>query len=184
MADYVETLYQAPISTQEAWKGADEADDLRYLHAASAVVKIGDVPVVALETLNISQNINRNPIYVISSLAAIGFDANGISVNISGQLVQMANMSLVQSSIYPADEKDVIANMNVVFAIDIVMMDYKKESDDIQTTPFITVRNCQNTGSNITINPNTNLKDSFSAIGTMMERDWTALEDFNKSIEA
>ena len=185
MADYEETLYTPPQSYQEAHKGADEAGDLRYLHAASAVVKIGSVPVVALESLNISQNINRSPIYVIGSLAAIGFDVQGISVNVSGQLVQLANMSLTQSSFYPSNEADVIANINTVFAIDIVMMDYKQtDPAKIPTTPFIRVRNCQNTGSNITINPNTNLKDSFTAVGTMMERDWDALTDFNKIVAA
>ena len=181
MAEYEEILYTPPQSYQEAHKGADEAGDLRYLHASAAVIRIGGVPVVAIENLSISQSINRVPIYVVGALAPIGFDVQGISVNVSGQIVQMANMSLNQSTFYPKNEAEVIANINRVFNIDVVMMDYKKlEANDIPTEPFITVRNCQNTGSNITINPNTNLKDSFTAVGTMMEREWDELAEFNK----
>ena len=185
MADYEETLYTPPQSYQDAHAGADEAGDLRYLHASAAVIRIGAVPVVAIENVNISQQINRSPIYVIGAIAPIGFDVQGVQVNVSGQLVQLANMSLNQSTFYPQNEAEIIANINRVFAIDIVMMDYSKtDPADIPTEPFITVRNCQNTGSNIVVNPNTNLKDSFTAVGTMMERDWDALTDFNKIIAA
>ena len=179
MAEYNESQYQAPIEVQQAWKGADEAGDLRYLHAASAVIKIGGIPVVALESLNINQSTPMAPIHVIGSLAPLGFDAQGVSVNISGQLIQMANMSLNQSSFYPANESDLIANINTVFIIDISMMDYSKGSSAIPTGNFIRVLNCKNTGSSITINPNTNLKDSFTAVGTMMTRDWSKLAEFN-----
>lgn len=181
MAEYTETLYQPPQSYQDAHNGADEAGDIRYLHASAAVIRIGGVPVVAVENLNISQQINRSPIYVVGAIAPLGFDVQGVSVNVSGQLVQLANMSLNQSAFYPANEAEVIANINRVFAIDIVMMDNTKDDPaDVPTEPFITVRNCQNTGSNIVINPNTMMKDSFTAVGTMMERDWDALIDFNK----
>lgn len=181
MAEYEETLYQPPQSYQDAHNGADEAGDLRYLHASAAVIRIGAVPVVAIENVNISQQINRSPIYVIGAIAPIGFDVQGVQVNVSGQLVQLANMSLNQSTFYPQNEAEIIANINRVFAIDIVMMDYSNtDPADVPTEPFITVRNCQNTGSNIVVNPNTNLKDSFTAVGTMMERDWSVLEDFNK----
>jgi hypothetical protein len=181
MAEYIETTYQPPQSYQDAHKGADEAGDIRYLHASAAVIRIGGVPVVAIENLNISQQINRSPIYVVGSIAPIGFDVQGVSVNVSGQMVQLANMSLNQSSFYAASEAEVIANINRVFNIDIVMMDYSKEDPaDIPTEPFLTVQNCQNTGSNIVVNPNTNLKDSFTAVGTFMIRDWDTLQDFNK----
>ncbi len=181
MAEFTEGLYTPPQSYQDAHKGADEAGDLRYLHASAAVIRIGGVPIVAIENLNISQQINRSPIYVVGAIAPIGFDVQGISVNVSGQLVQMAIMSLNQSSFYPSNEADVIASINRVFNIDVVMMDYKQtDPAEIPTEPFLTVRNCQNTGSNIVINPNTNLKDSFTAVGTMMERDWDHLAEFNK----
>ena len=173
MADYTETLYQPPQAYQDAHNGADEAGDIRYLHASAAVIRIGGVPVVAIENLNISQQINRSPIYVVGAIAPLGFDVQGVSVNVSGQLVQLAVMSLNQSAFYPANEAEVIA--------DIVMLDNTKDDPaDVPTEPFITVKNCQNTGSNIVINPNTMMKDSFTAVGTMMERDWGALVDFNK----
>lgn len=183
MADYDQTTYTPPQSYQDAHKGADEAGDLRYLHASAAVVRIGGVPVVAIENLNVSQQINRSPIFCVGSIAPIGFDVQGVSVNVSGQMVQMANMSLNQSAFYSKSEADVIANINRVFDIDIVMMDYSQSDPaDIPTEPFITIRNCQNTGSNIVIAPNTNLKDSFTAVGTFMVRNWEMLENFAKVV--
>ena len=182
MADYIETNYTPPQSYQDAHQGADEAGDIRYLHASAAVIRIGGVPVVAIENLNISQQVNRSPIYVVGAIAPIGFDVQGVSVNVSGQMVQLANMSLNQSSFYAKNESEIIANINTVFNIDIVMMDYSKEAAEIPTEPFLTVKNCQNTGSNIVINPNTNLKDSFTAVGTFLVRDFDALAEFNKIV--
>jgi hypothetical protein len=180
MADYITNLYTPPKSYQDAHAGADEAGDIRYLHASAAVIRIGGVPVVAVENLNISQQINRSPIYVVGAIAPLGFDVQGVSVNVSGQLVQLAVMSLNQSPFYPANEAEVIANINRTFNIDIVMVDNKADPLENLTEPIITVLNCQNTGSNITINPNTNMKDSFTAVGTFMVRNWDALADFNK----
>lgn len=183
MAEYVQTNYVPPQSYQDAHAGADEAGDIRYLHASAAVIRIGEVPVVAIENLTINQTINRTPIYVVGAIAPIGFDVQGVAVNVSGQMVQLANMSLNQSAFYAKNEAQIIAEINTVFNIDIVMMDYSKEAAEIPTEPFITVQNCQNTGSSITVNPNTNIKDSFTAVGTFMLRDFSVLEQFNK-IEA
>ncbi len=180
MADIVSTLYEAPADYQTALAAAEEVGDIRYLHASAAVVRMGAVPIVLLENLNISMQINRSPIYAISSIVPLGFDVQGVSVNVSGQLVQLAKMSLANSAFYPSSEADIIANINRVFNIDIIMYDHTKPTLDASTGPFITVKNCQNTGSNIVINPNTMIKDSFTAVGTMMERDWDQLATFNE----
>ncbi len=179
MADYVQTNYIPPQSYQDAHEGADEAGDIRYLHSSAAVIRIGEVPVVAIENLTINQTINRVPIYVVGAIAPIGFDVNGVSVNVSGQMVQLANMSLNQSAFYAKNEAQIIAEINTVFNIDIVMMDYTKEAEEIPTEPFITVQNCQNSGSSITIAPNVNIKDAFTAVGTFMLRDFDVLAEFN-----
>lgn len=195
MADFQgQTNYIPPLSYSNAYAGADEADDIRYLHASAAIIKIGEVPVVALENLTINQTINRTPIYAVGSIVPLGFDVQGISVNVSGQLVQLAKMSLNQSAFYAKNEADVIANINTVFTIDIEMNDYfsldNKDADgNIKvnasgfgdpTGAFITVHNCQNTGSSITVNPNTMMKDAFTAVGTFMSRDWDVLVGFNE----
>ena len=180
MAEFTQTNYQPPQSYQDAHNGADEAGDIRYLHGSAAVIRIGEVPVVAIENLNISQSINRNPIYVVGSIAPIGFDVNGVSVNVSGQMIQLALMSLNQSAFYAKTEAQVIAQINTVFDIDVVMMDYSKEAADQPTEPFLTVKNCQNSGSNIVISSNVNIKDSFSAVGTFLIRDFDQLAEFNK----
>ena len=184
MADYVQTNYIPPTQYSNAHSGADEADDVRYLHSSAAVIRIGEVPVVAIENITINQQIARTPIYVIGAIAPIGFDVNGVSVNVSGQMVQLANMSLNQSAFYAKNEAQVIAQINTVFNIDIVMMDYTKEAEAQDTGPFITIQNCQNTGSNITIAPNVNIKDAFTAVGTFMIRDFDVLAEFNKAAEA
>ena len=187
--EFEETNYTPPASYQDAYAAAIEpGTSFRYLHASSAVIRLGAIPIVLIENLNISQQINRSPIYAVGAIAPLGFDVQGVSVNVSGQIVQLADMALNDSSFYPKNEADIIANINTTFIIDIVMMDYLNstrqsgQGDKLgeQTEAFITVRNCQNTGSNITINPNTNIKDSFTAVGTIMERDWSVLENFNK----
>jgi len=181
MADYTQKLYSPPQNIQDAFQGADEAGDLRYLHASAAVIKLGSVPIFLLENLTISQSVNRSPIYMVGSIAPVGFDVNGVTVNISGQITLNVAMSLKDSGFYPKNEADIIANINRVFDIDIIMIDRtKSDPADIQTEPFITVRNCVNTGSSITVNPNAMLKDAFTAVGTIMERDWDVLKDFNK----
>ena len=189
MAEFEETNYTPPASYQDAYAAAIEpGTSFRYLHGGAAVIRLGAVPIVLIENMNISQQINRSPIYAVGSIAPLGFDVQGISVNVSGQIVQMADMALNDSAFYPKNEAEVLANINTTFIIDIVMMDYLNstrlsgQGDKLgeQTEAFITVRNCQNTGSNITINSNTTIKDSFTAVGTMMERDWKVLENFNK----
>jgi len=184
MAVFNQTNYQPPQAYQDAHAGADEAGDIRYLHGSAAVIKIGGVPVVAIENLNISQSINRSPIYVVGSIAPIGFDVQGVSVNVSGQMIQLASMSLNQSAFYAKNEAQVIAQINTVFDIDVVMMDYSKAAADIPTEPFLTAKNCQNTGSNIVISSNVNLKDSFTAVGTFLIRDFDQLAEFNKIVAA
>ncbi len=180
MADFVQTNYITPQAFQDSHAGADEAGDLRYLHSSAAVIRLGEVPMVTIENMTINQQINRSPIFVVGSIAPVGFDVQGVTVNVSGQIVQLANMSLNQSAFYAQNEAQVIANINTVFNIDIVMMDFSKEAADVPTEPFITVKNCQNTGSSITINPNTNIKDSFTVVGTFMVRDFSVLAEFNK----
>jgi len=171
--------YEAPQSYVEAHADAAEASDLRFLHSSAAVIRMGGLPIVAIENLNISQQIARSPINVIGSIVPIAFDVQSVTVNVSGQLVQLAVMSLNNSSFYPANEAEIIANINRVFDIDVVMQDYVRTPEEVETIPFITIKNCQNTGSNITINPSTMLKDSFTAVGTIMQRDWSKLKDFN-----
>ena len=175
-----QTNYKPPQDYQDAHLGAVEAGDVRYLHGSASIIRVGGVPVVAIENINIAESINRNPIYVVGSLAPLGFDVNGVAVNVSGQLVQLALMSLNKSAFYPESEAQIIAQINTVFDIDIVMMDYSKEPAEQPTEPFLTVKNCQKSGSNIAINSNVNIKDSFTAVGTFVIRDFDQLAEYNK----
>ena len=145
MAEVNDIPYEAPQSYRDSHADAPEANDLRFLHSSAAVIRMGGVPIVAIENLNISQQIARSPINVIGSIVPIAFDVQSVTVNVSGQLVQLAIMSLNNSSFYPANEAEIIANINKVFNIDIVMQDHLRTPDDIETIPFITIKNCQNT---------------------------------------
>lgn len=182
---YDETLYDAPQHYKDSHALAPESADLRFLHASAAVIKMGGIPTVAIENINITVQNNRTPIFVCGSISAIAFDVSGVLVNVSGQLVQLADMSLDNSSFYAQSEVDLIGNINRVFKIEIIMLDHKKEDpNDIETDPIFTVLNCQNTGQNININPTTNMKDAFTCVGTFMNRNLkTALTDFNKISE-
>jgi len=186
MVDYVTETYVPPAQYNHAYATGMGADDsFRYLHASSAVIKLGAVPIVLIENLNISMQVNRTPIYAVGAIVPLGFDLQGVSVNVSGQIVQTADMKLNDSPFYPDNEADILANINTTFLIEVHMMDHlnKTEGKATQLRAFLTVRNCQNTGSSISINTNTNIKDSFTAVGTMMERDWSALETYNKKKE-
>lgn len=183
--DIISTDYETPANYLTSHADAKEAGDIRFLHASASVIRINGVPIVAIENLNISQTISRQPIYSVGSIVPIGFDVNGVQVSVSGQLVQLASMSLNDSLFYPNSEADIISNINKVFQIDVMMIDYTKDDPlDYETDAFLSVLNCQNTGSNITINPNAMLKDSFSAVGTFMARNPLALTDFNATITA
>lgn len=184
MANYIETQFTPPQSYQNAHAGADEVSDLRFLHSSASVIRLGSVPMVSVENLNISETVNRTPIYVVGSISPIAFDVQNVAVNISGSLVKSAIMSLYQSSFYARNEAELIATLNRTFIIDIFMVDHTKtDPADLYTEPFLSVMNCQKTGSNIVINPSTMIKDSFTAAGTFVIRDPDALTNFNKLTE-
>jgi hypothetical protein len=75
-----------------------------------------------------------------------------------------------------------VANINTVFDIDILAQDANAENvDERLTEPFIILKNCQNTGETINLSTNANIRQSFTAVATFMERDIAdALKDFNK----
>ncbi|UCE64957.1 MAG: hypothetical protein JSU85_08710 [Candidatus Zixiibacteriota bacterium] len=185
MAEFFETTFIPPQPYTDAHQGADEADDLRLLHSSAAVIRFGGVPIVAVENLNISITENRTPIYVVGSISPIAFDIQNVAVNISGSLVQMAIMSLAQTSFYPKSEADIIASINRVFNIDIFMIDHTNlDPAELYTEPFLTVKNVQKTGNNFVINPSTMIKDSFTAVATFVVNNREALKNYNRILEA
>lgn len=182
MADPINKNYDPPSWFQDGMNGADEAGDLRYVHSSAAIVRIGLVPIVALENLTITVAINRTPIMVIGSPVPIGFDFSGYTANISGQIVMNAASTLNKSDFFPKTVDEIVKNINSVFDIDLIAQDaFIDDVDDRLTEPFITLKNCQNTGETITLSNNTNIRQSFTAVATFMERAIeTALKDFNK----
>lgn len=182
MANYVKKNYEPPAFVQNALKGADEAGDLRFLHSSAAVIRIGEVPVGAVENWTITSNTTRNPIMTCSSPVPIGFDFGGNTVTISGQIVLNAASGLNDSGFFPNSVAELISSINEVFDVDIIAFDATAESPEDQATePIVTVKNCQNTGETITLNSNTNLRQAITAVGTFMERNIkTALQNFNK----
>jgi hypothetical protein len=182
MADTIKKNYEPPQWYQDGMDGADEAGDLRFVHSSAAIVRIGEVPIVALENVSITVSIVRNPIMVIGSPVAIGFDFGGYNANISGQIVMNAASTLNKSQFFAKSVNDLVANINTVFDIDILAQDANAENvDERLTEPFIILKNCQNTGETINLSTNANIRQSFTAVATFMERDIAdALKDFNK----
>lgn len=180
---YDETLYDAPQHYKDAHALAPESSDLIFLPGSAAVILIGGIPTVAIENLSIAVQTSRSPIFVCGSISALAFDAGGVTVNVSGQIVQLGGeegMSLDNSSFYPQNETDMIANINRVFKIDIFMLDHTKPPEDIDTDPILSVLNCQNSSQNININPTSHIRDSFTCVGTFMNRNLkSALKEFN-----
>lgn len=182
MTDPIKTNYEPPQWFQDGHQGADEVGDLRYVHSSAAVARLGQTPIVALENLTITIAINRTPIMVIGSPVPIGFDFSGYTANISGQIVMNAASTLNKSEFFPKSVQDVVKNINAVYDIDLIAQDaFADTVDDRMTTPFITLKNCQSTGETITLTNNSNIRQSFTAVATFMERDIAnALENFNK----
>lgn len=176
------TKYKPPAEYVAAYQDAPEVNDLRFLHAAGAVVKIGGIPVVALENLNISQTQSKTPIVCLGTLAPLGFDPQPIQVTVQGQIVQMAKMSLAKSTFYPESVGGLLANVNKVFNITVQLQDHSQDDPSkILTGVFLEVENCTNTGSNISLSPNSNIKDSFTAVGTFVKRNWDTLNNFQEA---
>lgn len=180
---YDETLYDAPQHYKDSHALAPESSDLRLLPGSAAVILIGGIPTVAIENLSIAVQTSRSPIFVCGSISALAFDAGGVTVNVSGQIVQLGGengMSLDNSSFYPQNETDMIGNINKVFKIEVFMLDHEQIAEAVNTDPIFTVLNCQNSSQNININPTSNIRDSFTCVGTFMNRGLKlALKDFN-----
>ena len=182
MTDPINKNYDPPEWFQNGMNGADEAGDLRFLHSSAAVIRLGEVPIVAIENMTITVGVNKTPIMVIGSPVAIGFDFSGYTVNVSGQIVMNAASTLNKSDFFAKSVEEVVKNINSVFDIDIIMQDaFADNVEERATEPFVTIKNCTNTGETITLSNNTNLRQSFTAIGTFMQRNLdTALAEFNK----
>ncbi|MCP4755215.1 MAG: hypothetical protein GY866_30470 [Proteobacteria bacterium] len=162
----------------DANAGAPEASNPQVLHGCLAVIKMGGTPAVAVENMNISEAENKSPIFVCGSLFALGYDQSGITVNVSGQIVQLAKSTLANSAFYPQSEKDLMKNLNKVFEIDVYLQDLTKEKDSVLVGPVYTVKNCQKSGKNFALNPSTAIRDSFTAIGSFVTLNPTSLAGF------
>lgn len=182
MTDPIKTNYDPPQWYQDGHQGAEEVGDLRYVHSSAAVVRLGQTPLAALENLTITIAINRTPIMVIGSPVPIGFDFSGYTANVSGQIVMNAASTLNKSDFFPKSVQEIVKSINAVFDIDIIAQDaFADTVDERMTEPFITLKNCQNTGETITLTNNSNIRQSFTAVATFMERDIAnALSEFNK----
>ena len=77
MPDIVSKNYEPPEWFQNGHSGAEEAGDLRFVHSSAAVIRLGQVPIVAIENLTITTAITNTPIMVVGSPVAIGFDFGG-----------------------------------------------------------------------------------------------------------
>ena len=182
MADPISKNYEPPEWFMNGMNGADEAGVLRFVHSSAAVIRLGQVPIVAIENMTITTAITNTPIMVIGSPVAIGFDFGGYTVNVSGQIVLNAASTLNKSEFFAKSVDELVKNINQIFDIDVIAQDaFADNVEERATEPFFTIKNCKNSGETITLGNNANMRQSFTAVGTFMNRDLaTALANFNK----
>lgn len=173
----ITNYYTPPVTYNKSHDGAPEAGDFIPLQGSQSVILIGGLPIVGIENLSINETVAKTPIYTLGMLEALAFEQQNVSVTVSGTIVQNARMSLQDSEFYPKGPAEMAAFLNTVFDIEIVFQDATKPDNDRKTKPVWTTKNCQRTGSNLSI-PNGKIIDSFTIIGTHLVRDFKVLEDY------
>lgn len=173
--------YTPPQHYQNSHGSAKESSDFIPLFGSQSKIIVGGVPIVGIDNISISESVTKTPIYTLGMLEALAFEQQNVSVNISGTIVQNARMSMageggIGTEFYPKNPTQMMEFLNSVFDIEIVLQN-PISPDDPETTPVFTAKNCQRTGSNISI-PNGKIIDSFSVIGAYLERDFTSLKNF------
>lgn len=173
--------YTPPFHFQKSHGDAKESSDFITLVGSQSKVIVGGVPLVGIDNISIAESLQKTPIYTLGMMEALAFEQQNVSINVSGSITQNARMSMageggIGTEFYPRDPTQMMQFLNSVFDIEIVFQN-PVNPDDPETTPVFTIKNCQRTGSNISIS-NGKIVDSFSVIGTHILRDFTSLVNF------
>lgn len=174
-------FYTPPPHYQNSHQGASESSDFIPLFGSQSKIIVGGIPLVGIDNISIAESVTKTPIYTLGMLEALAFEQQNVSVNISGTLVQNARMSMAGEAgagteFYPQNPAQMMEFLNSVFDIELVLQK-PNTPEDPETTPVFTAKNCQRTGSNISV-PNGKIIDSFSIIGAYLERDFATLANF------
>jgi len=165
-----------PQHYQDAYSDGGSSDFIP-LQGSQSVIVFGGRPVVGIDNISIQESLSKTPIYTLGMLESLGNEQGNLTVNVSGTITQNARMALQNSEFYPNTAADMMKYLNSYFDIEIKFQDQQADKNDRITSSVWTIKNCQRTGSNISI-PNGKIIDSFTVLAQRLNRDFSSLSNF------